>query len=126
MNLAPVRVEHADGEGAGRPRRSVAHPLPLPADPPQKLVAVDLAGGEICGGRPHQLLIEDHARRARRVRRGEPRPGAKRLWRRPRQAEARRMRARGKTSDEIAAQLGKIVSTIREVLRGTASRSAFP
>jgi predicted transcriptional regulator len=35
------------------------------------------------------------------------------------QAEARRMRARGRTSDEIAAQLGKTVSTIREVLRGT-------
>jgi transcriptional regulator with XRE-family HTH domain len=35
------------------------------------------------------------------------------------QAEARRMRARGKSSDEIAAQLGKTVSTIREVLRGT-------
>ena len=35
------------------------------------------------------------------------------------QAEARRMRAQGKTSDEIAALLGQAVPTVREVLRGT-------
>ena len=35
------------------------------------------------------------------------------------QAEARRMRAQGKASDEIAALLSKPPSAVREVLRGT-------
>ena len=35
------------------------------------------------------------------------------------QAEARRMRAQGKASDEIAALIGKTVSAVRAVLRGT-------
>jgi hypothetical protein len=35
------------------------------------------------------------------------------------QAEARRMRAQGKASGEIAALLGKTGSAVREVLRGT-------
>jgi transposase len=35
------------------------------------------------------------------------------------QAEARRLRATGKTSAEIAAKLGKSLSTVKEALRGT-------
>jgi hypothetical protein len=35
------------------------------------------------------------------------------------QGEARKMRAQGKSSDEIAAQLGKARSTVIEALRGT-------